>query len=166
VPRNNQEHGSLQTPVPMEGRVGDKSADEDRDRGTPPVGLASGGTSGGPRKGDDDMDRGGISDGARVESSGRKDLRVEEDMDLGDEARRINEGSEGETKSGGGQTNKDDRSLTSQPDTDLTQSTPAIVADDDSHPHPRAARLDPKSSRWSGTRHQGETGPRQGAGSN
>jgi hypothetical protein len=121
VPRNNQERGSLQTPVPMEGRFGDKTPDEeDRDRGTTPVGLASGGTSGGPRKEDDDMDRVGTSDGARVESSGRQDLRGEEDRALGDEAgKRRNEGSqgsEGETKSEGGQTNKKDRSLNSQPD--------------------------------------------------
>jgi hypothetical protein len=139
VPRNNQELGRLQTLVPMEGRFGDKTSnEEDRDHRTPPVGLESGECIGNLRKGDDDMDRGGTSDGAREENSGRKDLRGEEDMVLGGEAgRRRNEGSqcsEGEKKSGGGQRNKEDRSLNSQPDTDLTKSTPAIVADDDSHP--------------------------------
>jgi hypothetical protein len=100
----------------MEGRVGDNTPEEeDRDRGTPPVGLASGGTSGDPRKGDDDMDWGGTSDGGLVESSGRMDLRGEDDMDLGDEAGRRrnerNQGSEGETKGGGRKTNKEERSL-------------------------------------------------------
>jgi hypothetical protein len=49
VPRNNLERGSLQTPIPIEGRVGDKTPDEeDRNRGTPTMGLASEGTSGAP----------------------------------------------------------------------------------------------------------------------
>jgi hypothetical protein len=137
------------------------------------MGLASEGTSGGPLKGGDDMDRSGTSNGARVESSGRTDLRGVEDMVLGEEpGRRRNEGSqcsEGVKKSGGGQTNKEDRSLISQPDTDLdlTKSRSSIVAVGDAHPpHPRAVRLDPKSSRWSGTRHKGATCPGQGAGSN
>jgi hypothetical protein len=77
---------------------------------------------------------------ARVESSGRRDLRGVEDMVSGDEAgRRRNEGSqgrEGVTNSAGGQTNKKDRSLISQPDTDLTKPTPSIVADGDPHPPP------------------------------
>jgi hypothetical protein len=104
------------------------------------MGLASEGTSGGPLKGDDDMDRSGTSSGARVESSGRTDLRIVEDIVSGDEARRRrnegSQGSEGVTKSGGGQTNKEDRSLISQPDTDLIKSTPSIVADVDSRPPP------------------------------
>jgi hypothetical protein len=84
------------------------------------------------------MDRSGTSSGARVESSGRTDLRGVEDMVSGDKAgRRRNEGSqgsEGVTKSGGGQTNKEDRSLISQPDTDLTKPTPSIVVDGDPYP--------------------------------
>jgi hypothetical protein len=45
VPRNNLQRGSLQTPNPIEGRAGDKTPDEDRNRGTPTMGLASEGTS-------------------------------------------------------------------------------------------------------------------------
>jgi hypothetical protein len=76
VSRNNLERGSLQTPIPIEGRDGDKSPDEENwNRGTPTMGLASEETSGGPRKGDDDMDRNGTSSGARAESSGRTELR-------------------------------------------------------------------------------------------
>jgi hypothetical protein len=97
VPRNYLVRGSLQTSVPIEGRVGDKAPDEeDRNRGTPTMGLASEGTSGGPLKGDDDMERSGTSSGARVESSGRTDLRGVEDMVSGDEAGwRRNEGNQG-----------------------------------------------------------------------
>jgi hypothetical protein len=95
------------------------------------------------------MDRSGTSNGARVECSGRTVLRGVEDIVLGDEAwRKRNEGSkgsEGVTKSGGGQTNKEDRSLISQPGTDLTKSTPSIVADGDAHqPPPPGSPTRPK----------------------